>query len=200
LQPYFNERGCAPVNLIWAVSDAESAGACKGSHQGRVLAYTHSTVGLYAVVDYPLKGDGNMGFDQGQHLACAPVFVSVQVHHGRRFLHQEPAGFDMDSSFGYVLQNGCVSNQWFAKGLSRLNALHHERQATLCLPNEAHAVVDSAWAQTPLADLEATALSEEDVGQRHSNVFEETLHVPFGRVVIAKCSLSNKENKIESKW
>src|SRR5687768_18057936 len=53
----------------------------------------------------------------------------------------------------------------------------HFLQRALGLADEAHAVVDAAWPEAPLCDLEAAALAEQHVRRWHAHVLQLDLHV-----------------------
>ena len=50
------------------------------------------------------------------------------------------------------------------------DAVEHRAKPRLCLPQRAHAVVEAAWPQPPLRDLEAAPFLGEQVRRRHAHL------------------------------
>ena len=58
--------------------------------------------------------------------------------------------------------------------------------ATSAAPMRAHAMMDAAGPEAALGDLEAAALAEQEVADRHAHVLKQHLGVAVRRVVIAE--------------
>mmetsp|Transcript_51605 Transcript_51605/g.135396 ORF Transcript_51605/g.135396 Transcript_51605/m.135396 type:complete len:414 (+) Transcript_51605:2-1243(+) len=178
--------GRAPVHLVRAVGPTEAPRANKGHGQECVLRGTQAAVRLHGPVDDPLRHARHDGLDEAQQLPRVMVRVAEAVHAVCGLTDQQPRLVNLGPGLSHELDNAAHLCEFLPEGGARVGALTHEAQRTLCLTDHAHAVVDAAWPQPELSDLEAAALAPEDVGGWDAHVLEEDLHVAFWAVVVAE--------------
>lgn len=185
---FFELKTCcrSPVNLIWAISKAQPPGSSETAEEGRVLAEPHRAMCLDAAIHEDLHLHWDVSLHKREELAGVGVLVASLVHQICSLFDQEAACLDFHTGLGDILQDGVEPCQLPPEGLSLLHPLAHKAECSLSLPKEAHAVVDTPRTEATLADLEAPPFAQQNIGERHPDVFEENFHVSLWCVILAK--------------
>ena len=89
--------------------------------------------------------------------------VADRVHHVRGIQRQQPRLLDHDARFRDPFQRHRLLRHRLAEGDAASGPPAHHLQRAFGQPDQAHAMMDAAGAETPLRDLEAAALAEQHV-------------------------------------
>ena len=114
-------------------------------------------------------------------------FIALQVHGVCRVQHDKPHGVDAHAHVGDALDVAVeLADELPAGFLARLVAADEGKFVrALGLPDEPHAVMDAAWAETPLCDFEGAAGPKDYVLAGDADVLVEVFAVAFGGPVVA---------------
>ena len=82
--------------------------------------------------------------------------------------------------------NGALLGERLAEGDTVLDARAHQFERAFGETDEAHAMMNTAWPEPSLRDLEAATLSEQHVPRRDSHVVERDFGVPVRGIVEAE--------------
>ena len=172
------------MHLVRPVDDAHRALVRIGLGEPEVLAHAGRAVRLDRPVDDLAR---HVGRDHLDHRDLGPRrLVADDVHHVRGVEREQPRLVDHAARFGDALVPDRLFGQRLAERDARLQAVDHHLQRALGRADRAHAVVDAPRPEPALRDLEAAALAEQDVLDRHAHVVEQHLHVAVRRVVVAE--------------
>ncbi|VXC79955.1 hypothetical protein PSEUDO9AZ_20004 [Pseudomonas sp. 9AZ] len=112
--------------------------------------------------------------------------VTHGVHHVRRVQRQQTCHVDFHARVGDVINVAAQTRQRFAKGGAADGALAHQLQCALGHADGAHAVVNTAWAKATLGNFEATALTQQHVFVRYTDVFEQYFGMAVRCIVVTE--------------
>lgn len=174
------------MHLIRPIHDPHRPPIRIHRRQRRILAHARAAIRLDRAVD-----DIEVHLrDQHFHL-CDFLERALRVRRvdgDGRVEHRQPCGVDLDARARHPVQHDAVLVQHLAEGLllGIIDAREEPFQSFFGRADGPHRVVDAAWPETPLDDLEAVALAENEVGGGHPHVGEGDVAVAVGRVVVAE--------------
>mmetsp|Transcript_66909 Transcript_66909/g.211764 ORF Transcript_66909/g.211764 Transcript_66909/m.211764 type:complete len:428 (+) Transcript_66909:146-1429(+) len=174
----------AEMHLVRPVCIAQPARPSQGGGKHRVLREAHGSVRLHSTVGDRLDHHGHDKLHHGQLLPGS--LAPLPVDPCRCSLDQHPGLVNVGPGPGNVGEDGVELGELLAEGRAVLHAAAHGREGPFGRAQEPHAVMDPAWAQASLGNLEAAALACEDVGKGDPHILEQHLKVPLGRLVIAQ--------------
>ena len=172
------------MHLVGAVRLAAPAGVVEGLGHEIVLGEAAGAVHLHAAIEDALYHLRHADLGCGDHVAG--LLGAHLVHFLAGFQHQQAGHFQFGEAVGDILAHRLVLGQGAAKGGALGHALAGLFDGPLPGPQQAHAVVHAARPEPPLGDLEAAALAQQHVFQRHAHVFKQQLGVAEGRVIVAQ--------------
>jgi len=155
-----------------------------GLGQEGVLRHPRPAEDLHRAVDHPRGRRRHHDLGCGDQVARGLVALAVHLVGGAQ--RQQPRLLDVAERMRDVLAHRAVFGQRAAEGGAQGRAAAHQLQRALRAADQPHAVVNAPGTQPPLRDLEATALAEQQVGDRHAHVLVHDLRVPDRRVVVAE--------------
>src|SRR5260370_38858279 len=139
---------------------------------------------LNRAVEYSQRHIRRHHFDHGD--LGASGLAALRVHHPGCLKRQQTRLFDLDARVGDVSPNGSLFRDFSPERHAGRGAPAHFFERALGHADEAHAVMDAAWAQTALRDLEAAAFTQEHVGCGYAYVYEVDFTVTVRRVMVCE--------------
>jgi len=123
--------------------------------QRRILTHTHRTMYLNRTIDNLQRDLGHL--DLCLRNLSKSMLGILLVGFYRRVEDDETRGVDLDTRLGDPCDERFVLREGFAKGLLALvvEAVDHPFESLFSGAHGAHGVVDAAWAEATLHDLEA---------------------------------------------
>jgi len=112
--------------------------------------------------------------------------VARAIHLPGSIEHHEARRVDHDARLRDALASDALVRDGSPKGNPFSGTAAHFLKRHLCLPDETHAMMDTARPEPSLRDLEAAPLAEQHVRNRHAHVLQLDLHVAVRRVVVAE--------------
>src|SRR3546814_15084095 len=88
---------------------------------------------------------------------------------------QEPRLFDQDTCVGDPLERHALLRQGHPERHANRSAPTHALQYALAHSDQAHAVVNTAWPEPPLRDLESSAFAKQNIVGRDADIVEYDL-------------------------
>jgi len=174
------------MHLIRSIHDPHRPSVAVHSRQRRILRHARTTVSLYRAVDdseHDVR-DENLYFGDLLERALCGRLVDLDgcVEDG------QTRRVDLDARAGHALEHDAMLVQHLAERLLPLvvDAGQEPFERLLGGADAAHGVVDASRSQTPLDDLETTALAKNHVASRHAYVVECDVAVAVGGVVVAE--------------
>mmetsp|Transcript_89875 Transcript_89875/g.257464 ORF Transcript_89875/g.257464 Transcript_89875/m.257464 type:complete len:354 (-) Transcript_89875:587-1648(-) len=163
------------VHHVGPIGDTQRTHVGPHGSQVRILAHAMCSMDLDGLVDDTQGRPRRRDLDHGDvRLSSLESFF---VGHDRGQVAQLPAHGDLDSRLRDGSANTILLRQEATECLAAMGPVNDGRQCELRLADGAHAVMDPARAQPALGDLEAAALAEDDVADRHPDVVEDDLGV-----------------------
>nr|ABM53578.1 putative regulatory protein TetR [uncultured bacterium CBNPD1 BAC clone 1664] len=172
------------MDLVRAVGEPQVTHVGVHGGERRPLGDAGGAVHLDGLVDDLAGPLRHHGLDHGH--PDPGLAVAKHIHGAGRLQHHQAHGLDVDPGAGDDLHIAAEPGDLAAEGLARETPADHQVQGPLGLADRAHAVVDPARPEADLADLEAPALAEQDIGLGHPDIGEADVHVAAGRMVFAE--------------
>src|SRR5579871_4068404 len=172
------------MDLVRAIGEAQHAGARICISQVKILADAAAAAHLDGSVNDLLGHVGGHHLDHGNLGTCG--LVADRIHHVRGVQGEQTRLVDLDAGLRNPVACHAVVRNGPAEGTAADGALAHGFQRALGDADEPHAVMDAAWAEPSLRDLEAPTFAEEYVRSRHPHVLEYNFRVAVRRVVVSE--------------
>src|SRR3546814_7727043 len=103
---------------------------------------------------------------------------------------QEPRLFDQDTCVGDPLERHALLRQGHPERHANRSAPTHALQYALAHSDQAHAVVNTAWPEPPLRDLESSAFAKQNiVGRRseeHTSELQSLMRISYAVFCLKK--------------